>query len=643
MASPARSEKAWPFFVTVILGSLAVHAVVLGSCAARSNLRVASTPPAVTVGVRRAAAEVGERAVRAQRIRLARILLVERARRARAAGVLELGDFLLETSRLDAEEMGRELDIIGARAAYRERTRALRGVLEKLDLRHAVAEVFGDLRYFGRPGGLVADALVERGGSCEPLAHLVAAALFDVGRGDQIELRFYGDVGGGVAHTTPVVRSASQAFDLMSGRPAVPGGAAIRPAELIEVYARARGLASPLAAPVRVGPVRNDDLVASSQPSIAAGYPPNGDRYPGALPLFSARAIREPSQDGDAEAALVRDARDHARDCAFQLRMAVLHPMTIALETDPTTIIEPTRVRLPSELERVAALLGAAEDLVAAADSDEADRLMAFACLKGLGQRAAIDFTLAGEHALSAEAERKARRAADLGRAAMAAADTAHGSRLTTRLSERYAGATWLLLVLDGGERVVTELVRSAEEGDWGKVNALAGLVVASHTRRSAFELLRGMPRRDQVDVMHEVFHAHDHLRPWASVFELDDETAADSRFDFPRAYRVFRGVAWRLWEGNRSIEETSAALAREAQAAGLDPEWEAVFFEYYGRNALGLHAQRAEGRGVVRALLGGVRSRRHAVLEPLRRRLEFLEAQPELDTQSIADAWRIR
>src|SRR5262249_6848556 len=147
---------------------------------------------------------------------------------------------------------------------------------------------------------------------------------------------------------------------------------------------------------------------------------------------------------------------------------------------------------------------------------------------KALGERAAIDFTLAGERAVAAEAERKARRAAELGRAAAASANAGRGSPLAKHLAEKYAGATWLLLVLDGGDRLVTDLVRYADAGDWGQINALAGLVVAPHTRSAAYAILRQMPRRDQVDVMHEVFHAHDHMRPWASSFDLDDDGPDD-------------------------------------------------------------------------------------------------------------------
>jgi hypothetical protein len=103
---------------------------------------------------------------------------------------------------------------------------------------------------------------------------------------------------------------------------------------------------------------------------------------------------------------------------------------------------------------------------------------------------------------------------------------------------------------------------------------------------------------RAQLDVMHEVFRAHDHQRPWASRYVLDG--AGDG--EFARAYRVFEHLAWALWEAARPQDETLGSLLRGAAEQRLDRVWLASLVEYYGRNALALQATRAGGATVARS-----------------------------------------
>jgi hypothetical protein len=166
-------------------------------------------------------------------------------------------------------------------------------------------------------------------------------------------------------------------------------------------------------------------------------------------------------------------------------------------------------------------------------------------------------------------------------------------------------------------------------------------------------QLLSSMPRRDQVDVMHEVFHAHDHQRPWATNFALPDGPAAECAGDgcaaphaateFLVAYRVFRGLAWRLWEGARPVSESLVALDHELRAAQLDAEWESVIVGYYGRNVLGLYRHRADGLSAVHELLAAPAIARHESLGTLRRRLSYVLSQGRLDAVTISDAWRLK
>jgi hypothetical protein len=127
---------------------------------------------------------------------------------------------------------------------------------------------------------------------------------------------------------------------------------------------------------------------------------------------------------------------------------------------------------------------------------------------------------------------------------------------------------------------------------DWGRTDLLAALMVAPATRVAAAAVASTLPRRAMVDVMHEVFHAHDNVRPWASSYVLEGIGEAS---ELGRAYRVFRGLAWGLWEAARPQEEVLGALLRAAARERLDRAWVATFVDYYGRNALAVHQLRAD------------------------------------------------
>jgi hypothetical protein len=628
-------------------------AVVVLALAAHGALLVGAGRPQAPVEVARKlggrVVEPAARVERAARVAEDRAILVASARDDLREGKLALGEFLLRANALDAEERGAALDLEAARGLYRARVEALRAALARGSLRDAAPEVFADLRYFGRPGGLMADALFDRGGSCEQLAHLVAAAAHDAGLPGQVALRFYGGVmSDGAAHLAPVEGSGAGELDLFTGRPAFRRGTRFPATDLVEAYARAHGLAPPLVAARLDPPAQGSAGAAASdaepgRPSLAAGYPPNADRYPGTLPLYAARAVAEPADDDGTSEGGALEQRSRAHDCAFFVRMAALDPPTIEIDPAGSRVfrVELRRVPAPSELERKAALLRGAEDIAAGDKVDPTDRLMAYACVAALSRDLAWDFALAGEIRLAELSLHKESEIAARGAGAIAAVawEGAEGAEIERRLEERFAGQTWLLLFLDGGDRPVFDLARRTARAagtpgsaDWGQVEVLAALAVAPATRARAYEILRDLPRRAQVEVMHEVFHAHDHLRPWASSYTLDGDGArspstAEGR-EFRSAYRVFRGLASRLWEGQRPVDQTIAALTREAREAGLDPEWEGLFLEYYVKNMLGLQRGRPGGLEVVRLLEQAVDAGGHPALEPLRQLLDAAEAR---------------
>ncbi|UQA60689.1 hypothetical protein [Polyangium aurulentum] len=634
----------------LVIVSLLGHALFLGLGAPRAR---PSMPPPV-LAVTGAVAAVGDAIVRSERAGHARRGLVEGARNDLAAGSLRLGRFLLEAGRIDAEERGEELDTEEAAARYEERLGALREALRTADVIEAVPRVFGDLRYHGEPGGRMADALLEGGGSCEQVAQLVAAAVFDAGRSREIALRFYGaPMSDGVTHLAPIALRGREEHDLMSGKPAILRGSRWRAEELVEVYARAHGLAPPLASANGDGPsagaqTQNVALEeTSNRPTLASGFPPNADAYPGRLPLYAARAVQDPTEAAfDLPPDDMADIQ-RARDCAYFLRMAMLSPPEVEVRPgldESGFDVEPRHVPKPGRLEREASLLGAAQRLLQSAEADLADKIMGHACLAALGDMAAVDFALAGEHRLASKAMQSRKAAREEGKKALAAIawSTEEGKRIARRLSKEFGGRTWLLLALEGGDEAVLTLARGADRDDWGWVTELSALVLWSPTRERALALVEALPVRKQIEVMHEIFHVHDHMRPWASNFDFGAAPAGgEAGARFFKVYRVFRGLAWRLWEGQRDVHEILLALRRESSEAGLDQASEAALLDYCANNALSLYAQRASGMAVVRLLAQAVRQNGHGSLFATEQVLAHIERTNRLDPKAIADAAR--
>jgi hypothetical protein len=601
-----------------------------------------------------------DRLALAGRLKEERRALVEQARADKLAGKLALGRFLLQANRIDAEELGQEFDLPEAEARYSARVAALHESLGESDVTHAAPEVFADLKYHGQPGGLMGSALLDGGGSCEQIAQLVASAVFDAGRPEAAFLRFYGaPMTDGVAHLAPIALEEGEERDLMTGRAALLSGKLLPAADLVEIYARAHGISPRLSdasagrASARSPGESSGAESAPDRPTLFGGFPPNNDRYPGSLPLYSARALKEPT--GEPEAPDDPEAaREQARSCAYFLRMAVLSPPLVDVLPTAGSLglsVEPRRVPTPMRLEREAALLGAAEDLVSASVSDEADRIMGLACLAALGEVAAVDFTLARERRAAEAALAKRVGAREEGRKAIAdllrRSDDAE--RVAKRLSTDFGGRTWLLLALDGGDELVLRTLTRGNREDWGRVSALAALVLWPATQERALALVERLPIRDQVEVMHEVFHAHDHMRPWATNVELGAPVLAEAPGGdaaaggaFRRAYRVFRGLAWRLWEAQRDVNEIFTALREDAGRAGIDAAWEAALLEYCGRNALGLYSQREVGMAVAMAVKDAVRKNGHPSLATLSKQLDYIELQGRLNARTLADAMRI-
>ncbi len=608
----------------VVVASALAHAAILGAPTIRARFAV-HDEPALLVLERAGYAARAAALVKRATVVMDRRALIDRARAARREGRLALGEFLLDANALDVREQGADFDRERAGALYAARVRDLAAAISRRSARAAVPEVFGDLHYYGRAGGRVGDALLEGGGSCEPLAQLLAAALFDAGHAAIVGLRYYGSAGA-TPHLTPVLADGKAEIDLLTGRPALAGGARFAADELVEIYARAHEVGPHAIAASGAGDAgaSGEDAPGAPAPaSMAEGYPPNQDRYPGTIPLYAGRAVTEDGALAGASAGTM-SAAEEAADCAFFVRLAVLDPPVIALEEgESAPSVELRRVPAAAQIDRTFARIAAVEQTLARSaapapppDRAGADRLMAFACLTALYDGAAVDLALTRAPEIARAAVVKRNQAADAGAKLLASIDwaTPAGAAISRRLAERYAGRIWLLLVLAGGDAPV--LASLADRDDWGRVNALAALMMGPATRARALALAEKLPRGQQIEVLHEVFHAHDNLRPWSSNYALDPRGDGEIQ----RAYRVFRGVAWGLWEGARSPDEVLSNLRRDAAREHLDATWEAAFIVYFAQNGLNLHQLRVDRAAFSRSLGRWLRDHGQTDLEVYKR-----------------------
>lgn len=645
MLNPTRMRRFAPLVVSVAIhGALASRPLFAAPLKA---VEIAASMAAIARGRVEHAASIARREA-------ARRALILEARQARARGALRLGDFLLRANAIDAEEAGAPIDAAAVRALYDARVAALAEALARASLREAVAEVFADLHYVGDPGGLLADALVDRGGSCEPLSQLVVATAFDAGKPRAVSFRYYGGASAqGVAHVAPIAVEGREEIDLLTGKAAFAGGARLAPEELVDVYARAHGIDAPEPERSRLAASHAgaggaaasspEPERASSRPSMMRGFPPNEDRYPGSLPLFSSHAI---APSGEADAQTVVDDSTRARDtCGFALGMNVLDPPKVEVMLGASTTTIEIRRALPTRwLDLKAAILAGA--LENASSPEPADALFALACATATARDLAADFSLAGDPKIAAlaleSAKTSSQRAAPL--LERAKADDAAGATMRADLASKYAGQAWLLLVLEGAGDVAYRIAITSSNYDWGQIDLLAALVIQDATRGKAMEYVATRPLRDRVDVFHEVLTAHRSLRPWASSYDLGDAPTKDAGAqELARAYRVFRRVGYALWIARSPVEEATRALAEDARAAGLSRDWEAAILEYYARNELGLRQHQEGGFAAVAPLRAAVERMAHPALAQLTKRLVEIEGLGTLDPVTLTEAWRLR
>ncbi len=545
------------------------------------------------------------------RLQQARRLLVTEARAARQQKALALGDFLLRANAIDAEEEGTAFDLSSARRLFVERIASLKRELAKANPANAVSTVFADLSYTGVPGGRLADVLQSRSGSCEPLSHLLVATLHDAGLGSRAFLRYYGGKSAGVSHLAPLLAELSpdgrviRVRDLVTAQEAPPSGAFFPAADLVEVYARAHDLDQ--------APVLRDDFAVSSQglteaseldggpfslqsvpatQTLASGYPANSDRFEGALPLYSERAIANADVSDESQAGQAGPSVP----CAFYLHMAWIDPPHALTGKGADVSVELVRIPSSAALERLATLIQSVE--ASKSPNTLAGRLAQSACLKGLYGRAGLLFSLAGKRKVSdraLHAEGQARSQGALALAELSKLTPQDRLDVLVEMDDLTFGRAWALIFLPEATSVLVNFV-GANRGNFRRVLPLAALLINPSSRNQATELTESLPVDSWLDVMAEVAHAHDNSRPWTVIHPLGADEDEQPASRFLRTYRVFSRMSWRMWEAARSPEEVVVAIASEAERYQLAGAERDAIGQYYLRQFTLLEANRQGG-----------------------------------------------
>ncbi len=565
---------------------------------------VVCLPGAAGNAARSGLGPVGEAALRAERpleARRRRAELVTEARAARANGSLALGDFLLQANEIDAEGEGRPFDIAEARRLFAARVARLRGAVARTPLDLAVASTFEDLAYTGTPGGLMSEVLFAKRGSCEPVSHLVVATLHDAGLGSGASLRFYGGTSAGVTHLAPLLvleervqqRVVRREIDLTRGREPLAGGVTFAPEDLVEVYARAHGLAPPLSSVPRPAGEEPDSFLVPASRTMTSGYPPNADRFDGALPLFAERAVigPTPQREGGGDTSPFE-----APPCAVHVSLAWLDAPSAMAMSAHAARVELVREPSQEQLESLSTTIMAIES-ARRPDDALASRLLGHACLVALYERAGLLFSLGNQRAVSLRAMKSREREARAGKVALAelmALSTARRHDLERELAELSMGRVWVLLFLEGGSDAVVAMATLPQSAFSGTLS-VAALLVSPDTRARGVEIADSLKLSEQIDLMHELMHAHDNARPWAASYKLDLARTL-STSPFAKKNRVFAALAWRLWDGGRQPEEAVAALVREGAAEQLDKRSQDAIADYYMQSYFRLMRQRQGG-----------------------------------------------
>ncbi|MBU1166551.1 hypothetical protein KKF81_06355 [Candidatus Micrarchaeota archaeon] len=275
---------------TAFIFSASIHACALVGLPAVNNAFQPPRHSPITEPVRK------EKQWTRDEIQQRREKLVQNARNDLEHGRLKLGEFILNANLLDTLEDGEKPDFEKASNRYNDYSSSLGKNLTSISSIHeALSETLDDFDYYGIPGGRLSDALLERGGSCVQIAHLVTSLLYDSGHRDDIYVRAYS------GHLAPILRTDNEDYDLTTGEPAHGGGVQFPATDLIEAYAQSHSIKAHKLRIQRIPGEEfdNQDKKSTDRLGKDSGftYPETTDPFPGSAPLFARHAIKRLDDD----------------------------------------------------------------------------------------------------------------------------------------------------------------------------------------------------------------------------------------------------------------------------------------------------------------------------------------------------------
>ena len=497
-------------------------------------------------------------------------------------GELRLGDFILKANAIDAEGEG---NMAEARAKYNEYLGKLKEILaEGVSVQEAIPRVLKDLNYHGIPGGRMADALADGGGSCEQLSQLVAALVTDAGHGDQMYLRVYLD------HVAPVFIENGKEYDLVAGGLSDKRGIILPASQLVESYAQAHGLASVDLSGVgeTLGTIVNHgEGIPAGRPSGFV-YPLTTDTSGGSVPLFSTRAIQPHNPNAQAEPEDAATEEDLEGSEENQGEYAIgepcplieigLNPFPSYLNTAPTGLIM-TRLVDGSADESIDALMGCIQkdEKTLKNEMDTAEKALLLGHLSGLYYEAYWSLKLRGKHSLAEAAmNRRDQLIAD----SEALLETVNRNDFFRNIQRGDASNAelrpWHLAFL--GPKAQELLFGFAGyEGayDTFRREALRALLTNPDTSRRAMLEVQKLSKLDQAGIMVRTYFATMTFIDVYYDIQYDEEEN-----EFHRAHTAYKNAADVVLEGvvnagGVHLADVENAVHEEVVRNELDLEWE--------------------------------------------------------------------
>lgn len=309
------------------------------------------------------------------KIERARKKLIAKARKDIKNGEFNLGKFILDAERIDAEEKGEEYKYEEALGKLEKKISEFRSIVEKgHKVQEAVPKVLSEFNYYGFPNGGTGDAIIENGGNCEAISHYIVSIVHGAGYEENVYFRVYSD------HVAPVFVDEGVEYDLAAGNYAEMKGIKFAPEKLVDFYAVKHGLEEGEI-------ISRDSLVASAKEHVekknegSFPYPYTDEAHSGgSAPLFSEGGVKnfKPTKDKHNV-----DKNPYCRGLYF-IAYELLNPVPFRVEhLNPSSmVVTPME---PDEQEEIDCAMQAIETKTKALEdaSGEAGMIMYLAELSG--------------------------------------------------------------------------------------------------------------------------------------------------------------------------------------------------------------------------------------------------------------------